>query len=485
MSFDQKEIFSLMYKLARLIVPDTRVEFDSMGPVHIPLDRMYGPMTMRSLMKFPIGGVEERMPRSIIKAMGVVKKAAAEANKGCGMEERLCEAISKACDDVISGKLYDEEHFPLVIWQSGSGEHTNMNVNEVVCNRAIEILGGQMGTKEPVDPNEHVNFSQSPNDAFSTAVRIAVAMELQENLYPALRTFIDLLCKKMHDWESIVKIGRTHMMDAVPLTLGQEFSGYYQQLTNGRDRLDSALSRLYELPIGGNDVGTGLNTKEGFEETCIKRIAEISSLPFVKSPNVFESMSTCDALVELHGQLNTIAASLLKIANDIRLLASGPRSGLGELHLPQSEPAIPLSPGIVIPSQCEALTMICAQVMGNHVAVSVGASSGQFQVNAFMPMIGANVLRSVTILGDGMRSFCANCLEGIEPNTCRIDKFTKTSLMLVTALSPHIGYERSAAIAMAAHRNGTTLKQEALNAGIESEEFIKWVQINNMLHPSD
>ncbi|XP_017022165.1 fumarate hydratase, mitochondrial [Drosophila kikkawai] len=485
MSFDQKEIFSLMYKLARLIVPDTRVENDSEGPVHIPLDRMYGPMTMRSLMKFPIGGVEERMPRPIIKAMGMVKKAAAEANKMNGMEERLCEAISKACDDVISGKLYDEEHFPLVIWQAGSGEHTNMNVNEVVCNRAIEIIGGQMGTREPVDPNEHVNLSQSPNDTFSTAVRIAVAMELQEKMYPALRTFVDLLGKKSSAWAVIVKIGRTHLMDAVPLTLGQEFSGYCQQLTNGRARLDSALDRLYELPMGGHEVGTGLNTKQGFDETCIKRIAQISCLPFVKSPNFFESLSTCDALVELHGELNTIATSLMKIVNDIRLLASGPRSGLGELILPENETVNPLVPGTVIPSQCDAISMICAQVMGNHVAVSMGACSGHFQLNAFMPMIAANVLRSITLLGDGMRSFCTNCLEGIEPHNANIEKFTKISLMLVTALSPHIGYERSAAIARAAHRNGTTLKQEAMNAGIDIDDFKKWVQINDMLQPSD
>ncbi|XP_017042870.1 probable fumarate hydratase, mitochondrial [Drosophila ficusphila] len=481
MSFDQKEIFSLMYKLARLIVPDTRVEYDSMGPIHIPLDRMYGPLTMRSLMKFPIGGVEERMPRPVIKAMGIVKKAAAEANKANGLEEELCEAISKACDDVISGKLYDEEHFPLVIWQDGSGEHTNMNLNEVICNRAIEILGGQMGTKEPVDPNEHVNLSQSSNDTFSTAVKIAVAMELQEKLYPSLRNFIDILGKKSNDWMDVIKIGRTHWMDAVPLSLGQEFSGYQQQLLNGRCRLDTALCRLYQLPMGGTYVGTKLDTKQGFSEQCIKRIADLTSLPFKESQNFFESLSSCDSLVEIHGELNTIATSLMKITNDIRFLSSGPRGGLGELNLPENEASI--MPGTVNPTQCEAMTMICAQVMGNHVAISMGGASGHFQLNTFMPMIASNILRSIKLLGDGMKSFCANCLEGIEPNKSKIEKIMKNSLMLVTALSPYIGYERSAAIAKAAHINGTTLLQEALNAGIEREDFEAWVQPSQMLGP--
>ncbi|XP_016965429.1 probable fumarate hydratase, mitochondrial [Drosophila biarmipes] len=483
MSFDQKEIFSLMYKLARLIVPDTRVEYDALGPMHIPLDRMYGPQTMRSLMKFPIGGVEERMPRPLIKALGIVKKAAAEANKIHGLEENLCDAISKACDDVISGKLYDEEHFSLVIWQDGSGEHTNMNVNEVICNRAIEILGGQMGTKEPVHPDEHVNLSQSSHDTFSTAARIAVAMQLQETLYPSLRIFIDLLGKKSSGWMDVIKIGRTHLMDAVPLSLGQEFSGYQQQLENGRSRLDSALSRLYQLPMGGTYVGTKYDTKKGFSLQCTKRIAELTFLPFVESCNFFESLSACDALVEVHGELNTIAASVMKIANDIRFLGSGPRCGLGELHLPENEPGSSIMPGKVNPTQCEAMTMICAQVMGNHVAVSMGGASGHFQLNTFMPMIASNVLRSITLLGDGMRSFCTNCLEGIEPNKTRIESIMKNSLMLVTALGPHIGYERSAAIAKAAHRNGTSLLQEAINAGIEREDFEEWVQPSKMLAP--
>lgn len=417
--------------------------------------------------------------------MGVVKKAAAEANKINGLEECLSEAISKACDDVISGKLYDDEHFPLVIWQAGSGEHTNMNINEVVCNRAIEILGGQMGTKEPVDPHEHVNLSQSPHDVFSSAVNIAVAMELQERLYPALRNFIDMLARKSNDWVDIIKIGRTHLMDAVPLTLGQQFSGYQQQLLNGRSRLDSALCRLYELPIGGRDVGTGLDTQKGFGELCVQRIAEITFLPFVKSPNYFESLSTCDALVELHGELNTIAGSLMKIANDIRFLGSGPRCGLGELSLPENEPGSSIMPGKVNPTQCEMLTMICAQVQGNHVAVTVGGCNGHFQLNAFAPMIAANVLQSITLLGDGMKSFCTFCLDGIVPNKENIDSIMKNSLMLATALSPHIGYEKTAAIARAAHKNGTTLKQEVLAAGIELDDFKEWVQIRKMLAPED
>lgn len=472
-----------MYKLARLIVPDTRVEYDAQGAIHVPLDRMYGPLTMRSLTKFPIGGTEERMPRSVIRAMGMVKKAAAESNKVNGMEERLCDAISEACDEVISGKLYDEEHFPLVIWQSGSGDHTNCNVNEVIANRAIKILGGLMGTKEPVDPIEHVNLGQSAHDTFATAVRVAVAMDLQEKLYPSLRMFAELLGKKSEEWKDIIKTGRTHLMDAVPLTLGQEFSGYQQQICNGRCRLDGSLSRLYKLPIGGTFVGTGYSTVKGFNERCAKRLAELSFLPFVCSPNCFESMSSCDALVELHGELNTIAVSTMKIANDIRFLASGPRCGLGELILPENEPGSSIMPGKVNPTQCEAMTMICAQIMGNEAAISIGGSSGHFQLNTFLPMIVSNVLRSITLLGDGINSFCVNCLKGAEPNKDRIASNMMESLMLVTALSPHIGYEKAAAIAMAAHQNGTTLRKECTKAGIDKQDYDHWVRPEKMLSP--
>ncbi|XP_026844003.1 fumarate hydratase, mitochondrial [Drosophila persimilis] len=484
MSFDQKEIFSLMYKLARLIVPDTRVEYDSMGAIHVPLDRLYGPQTMRSLLKFPIGGVNERMPRPIIIALAIVKKAVAETNKMSGLEERLCDAISKACDDIISGKLYDEDHFPLVIWQAGSGRHTNMNVNEVICNRAIEILGGQKGTKTPVDPDEHVNLSQSSNDSFSAAINIAVAMQLRDKLYPALTLIIELLNNKVNQWKDIIKIGRTHLMDAVPLTLGQEFSGYKQQQANCRERLDTALTRLYQLPLGGTTVGTGLNTKKGFAAECVKRVADLTSLPFVNSPNMFESISSCDALVEVHGELNTLAASTMKMANDIRFLGSGPRCGLAELKLPENEPGSSIMPGKVNPTQCEALTMICAQVMGNQVAVTLGGCNGHFQLNDFMPMIASNVLRSITLLGDGIKSFCKNCLSNIEPNTDKINTIMSQSLMLVTALSPHVGYERSAAIAKAAHQSGTTLREEAINAGISADDFDEWVRPDKMLGPN-
>ncbi|XP_017152050.2 probable fumarate hydratase, mitochondrial [Drosophila miranda] len=484
MSFDQKEIFSLMYKLARLIVPDTRVEYDSMGAIHVPLDRLYGPQTMRSLLKFPIGGVNERMPRPIIIALAIVKKAVAETNKMSGLEEQLCDAISKACDDIISGKLYDEEHFPLVIWQAGSGRHTNMNVNEVICNRAIEILGGQKGTKTPVDPDEHVNLSQSSNDSFSAAINIAVAMQLRDKLYPALTLIIEVLNNKVNQWKDIIKIGRTHLMDAVPLTLGQEFSGYKQQQANCRERLDTALTRLYQLPLGGTTVGTGLNTKKGFAAECVKRVAHLTNLPFVNSPNLFESISSCDALVEVHGELNTLAASTMKMANDIRFLGSGPRCGLSELKLPENEPGSSIMPGKVNPTQCEALTMICAQVMGNQVAVTLGGCNGHFQLNDFMPMIASNVLRSITLLGDGIKSFCKNCLSNMEPNIDRINTIMSQSLMLVTALSPHVGYERSAAIAKAAHQSGTTLREEAINAGISADDFDEWVRPDKMLGPN-
>ncbi|XP_034134618.1 probable fumarate hydratase, mitochondrial [Drosophila guanche] len=484
MSFDQKEIFSLMYKLARLIVPDTRLEHDSMGSMHVPLDRLYGPQTMRSLLKFPIGGVAERVPRALIIALAIVKKAVAETNKMFGLEERLSVAISQACDDIISGKLYDEEHFPLVIWQSGSGSHTIMNVNEVICNRAIGILGGQLGTRNPVDPDEHVNRSQSSNDGFSTAINIAVAMQLRDKLYPALMLMIELLDKKSSQFKDIIKIGRTHLMDAVPLTLGQEFSGYRQQLVNCRKRLDTGLSRLYQLPLGGTTVGSGLNTKKGFADECLKGVAKITNLPFVNAPNMFESISACDAIVEVHGELNSLAASTMKIANDIRFLGSGPRCGFSELKLPENEPGSSIMPGKINPTQCEALTMICAQVMGNQVAVTIGGCNGNFQLNAYMPMIASNVLRSITLLGDGIKSFSNNCLSSIEPNLVRINTIMSESLMLVTALSPHVGYERSAAIAKAAHKNGTTIREEALKAGISTDDFDKWVRPEKMLGPN-
>ncbi|ALC45215.1 CG31874 [Drosophila busckii] len=483
MSFDQKEMFNLMYKLARLTVPDTRVEYDSMGPVSVPLDRLFGPQTMRSVMNFQIGGMEERMPRPIIVALGMLKKAAALANQDLGLDPKVAEAISSAADEVISGKLYDEHHFPLVIWQAGSGAHTNMNVNEVICNRAIELLGGQMGSKNPVDPHEHVNKFQCSNDGFSSAVNIAVAMELQEKLYPALRRVIDTLGQKQQLWKDIIKIGRTHLMDAVPLTLGQEFSGYKQMMTHSRERLDSALSRLYQLSLGGCLVGTGYISPKDFSSKCVKQIATITGLPFVNAPNLFEALGCRDELVELHGVLNAIAASTMKIANDIRFLGSGPRCGLGELQLPENEPGSSIMPGKVNPTQCEAITMICAQIMGNQVAVSVGGANGHFELNAFMPLIASNVLRSIVLLSDGLEALNKNCLEGIQANTARIKSIMNESLMLVTALNPHIGYDRAALIAKTAHANGTTLRQEAINEGITGADFDNWVRPENMLGP--
>ncbi|XP_030385724.1 probable fumarate hydratase, mitochondrial [Scaptodrosophila lebanonensis] len=483
MSFDQKELLCLIYKLTRLVVPDTRVEHDTMGSVNVPLDRYFGAQTMRSLMNFPIGGMEERMPRAIITAMGVLKKAAAEVNKEFGLNESISSIISKAADDVISGKLYDEDHFPLVIWQTGSGTQTNMNVNEVISNRAIELLGGQLGTKDPVHPNDHVNMSQSSNDTFPSAINIAVAIELKETLYPSLKVVIAALEKKEKDWKDIIKIGRTHLMDAVPLTLGQEFSGYKQQILNSLKRLDSTLPRLYQLALGGTAVGTGLNTRAGFAKKCAERISKLTNLPFVSAPNFFEALGARDAMVEVHGILNTIAISTMKMANDIRFLGSGPRCGLGELSLPENEPGSSIMPGKVNPTQCEAMTMICAQVMGNQVAVTVGGSNGHFELNVFMPLIVSNVLRSITLLGDGLNTFCFNCLEGIQANTAKIKQIMNESLMLVTALGPHIGYDAAAVIAKSAHKNGTTLREEAIKAGIFEERFDEWVRPEDMLGP--
>ncbi|KAH8405398.1 hypothetical protein KR222_011031 [Zaprionus bogoriensis] len=484
MSFDQKEMFNLMYKLARLTQPDSRVENDAMGPVNVPLDRMFGPQTTRSLMDCSIGGMEERIPRPIIQAMGILKKASAEVNRSNGLEGKVCDAIIEAADEVISGKLYDEHHFPLVIWQAGSGRHTNMNVNEVISNRAIQILGGQLGSKDPVHPNNHVNLSQSSNDSFSTALNMTAVTLLENKLFPALDQVVDALQSKEGMWTDIIKIGRTHLIDAVPLTLGQEFSGYKQMMVNSRTRLKSALARLYQLPLGGNSVGTGLFCHKNFGSQCIERIADITGQPFVGAPNLFEAIASRDALVELHGELNSIAVSSMKMANDIRFLGSGPHCGFGELSLPENEPGSSIMPGKVNPTQCESLTMICAQVMGNQVAVTIGCSNGHFELNAFMPMIGANVVRSITLLADGLKNFCTNCLEGIEPNLQKIDQIMRESLALATALSPHIGYDETAKIVQAAHENGTPLKEEAIKAGIAEADFDQWVQPEKMLGPT-
>ncbi|KAH8307001.1 hypothetical protein KR044_003136 [Drosophila immigrans] len=484
MSFDQKEMFCLMYKLARLSQTDTRVEYDSMGPVNVTLDRLYGPQTMRSVNMFPIGGVEERMPRLIIIALGIIKKAAADVNRDNGLDADVYDAISRATDDVISGKLYDEQHFPLGIWQAGSGADSNANVNEVISNRAIELMVGQIGSKDPVHPRDHVNMGHGSNDSFSSAINIAVAMQLQEKLFPALRRVVTALAKKEEAWKNIIKIGRTHLMDAVPLTLGQEFSGYRQMIANDFIRLDSALTHLYQLPLGGTSVGTGLHSSKDFGPCCVKRIAAITKLPFVPAANAFEAIASRDCLVEVHGELNSIAVSTMKIANDIRFMGSGPRCGLGELSLPENEPGSSIMPGKVNPTQCEAMTMICAQVMGNQVAVTVGGFSGHFQLNTFMPLIASNVLRSITLLSDGLTTFCKNCIDGIQPNMEKIGKIMSESLMLVTALSPKIGYDQAATIAKTAHHNGTTLRQEAVRAGVSEEDFDSWVNPADMLGPT-
>jgi len=462
---------------------DFRIESDTFGELKVPAEKYYGAQTMRSKINFPIGGTRERMPKPVVQAMGILKKAAAEVNKEFGLDPKLADAISEAADDVISGKLY-EDHFPLVIWQTGSGTQTNMNVNEVISNRAIELLGGELGSKKPVHPNDHVNKSQSSNDTFPTALHISVALQLCNNLKPAIQTLHDALKCKSEEFKDIIKIGRTHTMDAVPLTLGQEFGGYTQQLAYALDRIDACMPRCLELAIGGTAVGTGLNTRIGFAEKCAEKIAQLTCLPFVTAPNKFEALAARDTMVEVHGVLNTIAVSLMKIGNDIRFLGSGPRCGLGELSLPENEPGSSIMPGKVNPTQCESLTMLAAQVMGNHVAVTIGGSNGHFELNVFMPLIVSNVLRSIRLLSDGSRTFTSNCVEGIKPNTERIEKIMHESLMLVTALNPHIGYDKAAKIAKTAHKNGTTLKEEAIKLGFLTEEqFKEWVKPEEMLGP--
>ncbi|XP_035210419.1 fumarate hydratase, mitochondrial-like [Stegodyphus dumicola] len=460
----------------------TRKEYDTFGELNVPAEKYYGAQTMRSMMNFNIGGESEKMPQPVIKAFGILKKAAAEVNREFGLDSRVADAICQAADEVIDGTLKD--HFPLVIWQTGSGTQTNMNVNEVIANRAIEILGGQLGSKDPVHPNDHVNKSQSSNDTYPTAMHIAVAMEIELSLLPALRELHDALKTKEKEFAEIVKIGRTHTQDAVPLTLGQEFSGYTTQIAFGIQRIKSCLPRLYYLAIGGTAVGTGLNTRVGFAEKVAAKVAEITGLPFVSAPNKFEALAAHDAMVEVSGALNVVACSLMKIGNDIRFLGSGPRCGLGELILPENEPGSSIMPGKVNPTQCEAITMVAAQVMGNHVATTIGGSNGHFELNVFKPMMVANVLRSVRLIADSSLSFTNNCVKGIIPNIEKISKLLNESLMLVTALNPHIGYDKAAKIAKTAHKEGTTLKEAAIKLGfLTSEQFDKWVQPSEMLGP--
>lgn len=459
-----------------------RTETDSFGEIQVPADKYYGANTARSIINFNIGGPSERMPLPIIKAFAILKKCAARVNQEYGLDSTIADLIVKVADEIIAGQLWD--HFPLVVWQTGSGTQTNMNVNEVISNRAIELSGGTMGSKHPVHPNDHVNMSQSSNDTFPTAMHIAVVLEVQERLLPGLQVLLKSLETRKEEFKDIVKIGRTHLQDATPLTLGQEFSSFVQQIENGIERVKATLPRLYHLAAGGTAVGTGLNSRIGFAEKVAAKIAEETGYPFVTAPNKFEALSAHDALVELHGSLNVLACSLMKIANDIRHLGSGPRCGIGELSLPENEAGSSIMPGKVNPTQCEAVTMVAAQVMGNHVAVTVGGSNGHFQLNVFKPVIVTNVLQSVRLIGDSCVSFSKNCVDGITPNMEKINRFVNESLMLVTALNPHIGYDRAAKIAKHAHTTGTTLKMAAVSLQmLTEEEFDIKVQPKDMLGP--
>jgi len=464
--------------------PKFRIEKDTFGELQVPVDKYYGAQTVRSVLNFPIGErSSERMPLPVIKAFGVLKKAAAEVNKEFGLDPTVAEAISKAADEVIDGSLY-EEHFPLVIWQTGSGTQSNMNTNEVISNRAIELLGGELGSKTPVHPNDHVNKSQSSNDTYPTAMHIAVAVEIHNTLIPGLQKLHDAIDAKSKEYADIIKIGRTHTQDATPLTLGQEFGGYACQLEFGIERVKACLPRLYLLAAGGTAVGTGLNTRIGFAEKVAAKVSDLTGLPFQTAPNKFEALAAHDAMVEVSGALNVLACSIMKIANDIRFLGSGPRCGLGELSLPENEPGSSIMPGKVNPTQCEAITMVAAQVMGNHVAVTVGGSNGHFELNVFKPLMVANVLRSIRLLGDSCSAFTDNCVVGIVANREEINRLLYESLMLVTALNPHIGYDAAAKIAKTAHKNGTTLKQEAIALGyLTEEQFNMWVKPEDMLGP--
>jgi len=460
-----------------------RIETDSFGPIEVPAERYWGAQTQRSLLNFRIGG--ERMPVPLVRALGVVKLAAARVNVRLGaLEPRLGEAIAKAAEEVVEGKL--DAEFPLVVWQTGSGTQTNMNANEVIAGRANELLGAGRGGKSPVHPNDHVNRGQSSNDTFPTAMHVAAAQEVHHLLLPALNHLHGALAGKAKAFADIVKIGRTHLQDATPLTLGQEFSGYAHQVAMGIDRVRAALPRVLELAQGGTAVGTGLNAKKGFAEAVAAEIARITGLPFVTAPNKFEALAAHDALVELSGALNTVAVSLMKIANDIRLLGSGPRSGLGELRLPENEPGSSIMPGKVNPTQCEALTMVCCQVMGNHVAVTIGGANGHLELNVFKPVIAHNVLQSIRLLADAARSFTDNCVAGIEANRERIRELVERSLMLVTTLAPKIGYDAAAKVAKKAHAEGITLKEAALALElVTAEEFETLVRPETMLGPSD
>ncbi len=459
----------------------TRTETDTFGPIEVHADRYWGAQAQRSLGNFKIG--LERQPLPIVRALGIVKRAAAETNMALGhLDAKLGAAIVRAAQEVIDGKLND--HFPLVVWQTGSGTQSNMNANEVISNRAIEMLGGEMGSKKPVHPNDHVNMSQSSNDTYPTAMHIACAEEIVHRLMPALQKLHNALNDKAHAWKDIIKIGRTHTQDATPLTLGQEFSGYTQQVENGIRRIELTLPDLMQLAQGGTAVGTGLNAPIGFAQKVADKIAALTGLPFTSAPNKFEALAAHDAMVFSHGAINTVAASLFKIANDIRLLGSGPRAGLGELSLPENEPGSSIMPGKVNPTQCEAMTQVCVQIFGNHAAITFADSQGHFELNVYNPVMAYNFLQSVRLMADAAVSFTDNCVVGIEPRLDNIKAGVARSLMLVTALAPKVGYDNAAKIAKTAHKNGTTLREEALKTGLVTPaEFDAIVRPEDMIHP--
>ena len=459
----------------------TRTERDSLGPVEVPSDRYYGAQTQRSFENFKISG--EKFPREFIRAYGILKKAAATVNhKFGGLGQDIVSVIQDAADEVIEGKL--DDHFPLVVWQTGSGTQTNMNLNEVIANRAIEMLGGELGSKTPVHPNDHVNMSQSTNDTFPTAINIAAVEGVQHQLIPALKELRIALDNKVSDFSSIIKLGRTHLQDATPLSLGQEFSGYVSAIDHGLSRLEKSLDHCYELAIGGTAVGTGINSVEGFSDQAAEEISRLTDLPFRSAENKFEALGGQDSILELSGALKVIAASLFKIANDIRWLASGPRSGIGEITIPANEPGSSIMPGKINPTQCEAMTMLCTQVMGNDTTITIAGASGNFELNVYRPVLAYNILQSIRLLADGCRSFTKNAVIGIKPNQERIDHNLYNSLMLVTALNPHIGYDKAAEVAKKAYSDGASLRETIINLGYMSgEDFDRFVKPDKMIKP--
>ena len=459
----------------------TRTERDSIGSIEVPSEKYYGAQTQRSYENFKIG--DERFPREFIRAYGIIKKAAASVNHDFNnLDSSILSAIHKAADEVIEGKL--DDHFPLVVWQTGSGTQTNMNFNEVIANRAIEIMGGEIGSKHPVHPNDHVNMSQSTNDTFPTAINIAAAEAVHHQLIPSLVNFRDALADKANKFDSIIKLGRTHLQDATPLSLGQEFSGYVSAIDHGIRRLNRSLEDCYELAMGGTAVGTGINSTEGFADAVAKEISKLTNLNFRTADNKFEALGGQDSIVELSGSLKVVAGSLFKIANDLRWLASGPRSGIGEITLPANEPGSSIMPGKVNPTQCEAMTMLCTQVMGNDVTIGFSGASGNFELNVYRPVLAYNILQSIRLLSDGCNSFTEHAIAGIEPNEERIEHNLYNSLMLVTALNPHIGYDKSAEVAKKAYKDNITLREAIIELGyLSGDEFDKLVQPADMIKP--